>query len=413
MSVEPPPSGRPTGPPPGPLSGAPGPHALPPSGPPTRPPRPPSPPPGAPPPGGTPEPRRPWWRSAPLLALLTAAVVAVAAVAVVLARTDGGGTTPAGRGEVFLQAAGGTGPYPFTDNTATATSAPPTSTAPATEESATDVVRAVDGGAAGLYGGTRNVAACDVEKQIALLRAEPARNRAFAFVVRVAPDQVPAYLRSLTPVRLRMDTRVTNHGYRDGDATGYQAVLQAGTAVLVDARGEPRVRCACGNPLTRPIAQKTAPRPTGDSWPSYRPSNVVVVVPSSAVIDVFVLHGGGDGWFARERGDTGREDRPAEAPENPPEPSGSVPPPASPSGTGTPCPPTPADAPGSVTCPPTSAAPSPPPQSPASPPPASPEPESSAPQPPAPPSPSAPPPGPSSEPGHEEPPQPAGSSPAL
>ncbi|MFD7135795.1 DUF6777 domain-containing protein [Streptomyces sp. NPDC059894] len=420
MSVEPPPSGRPTGPPPGPLSGG-GPPAGPPSGPPALPPRPPpSPPPGGTP-GGAPEPRRPWWRSAPRLALLTTALVAVAALALVLTRTDGGGT-PAGQGEVFLQAAAGTGPYPFTDNTATATSAPPTSTAPATEERATDVVRAVDGGAGGLYGGTRDVAACDVEKQIAFLGAEPARNRAFASVARVDPAQVPAYLRSLTPVQLRLDTRVTNHGYSDGEATGYQAVLQAGTAVLVDARGEPRVRCACGNPLTRPIAQKTAPEPTGDSWPSYRPSNVVVVLPSSTVIDVFVLHDGDDdGWFARERGDTGREDRPAAAPENPPTPSGSVFPPASPSTPGTPCPSRPADAPGSSTCPPASAGTSPPSLSPASPPPPSPEPEPPSPQPPAPPSPgapstgptSAPPPGPSGEPGHGASPRPAGGAPAL
>ncbi|MGH3907098.1 MAG: DUF6777 domain-containing protein, partial [Pseudonocardiaceae bacterium] len=42
------------------------------------------------------------------------------------------------------------------------------------------------------------------------------------------------------------DTRVTNHGYRDGKATDRQAVLQAGTAVLVDEKGRPRVKCGCG-----------------------------------------------------------------------------------------------------------------------------------------------------------------------
>lgn len=121
---------------------------------------------------------------------------------------------------------------------------------------------------------------------------------------------MPAYLRSLTPVQLRMDTRVTNHGYRDGAATSYQAVLQSGTAVLVDDRGVPRVRCACGNPLTPPVALRTMPRQTGDSWPSYRPSNVVVVTPATTVINIFVVYDPERGdWFARHRGDTGEKDR--------------------------------------------------------------------------------------------------------
>ena len=58
----------------------------------------------------------------------------------------------------------------------------------------------------------------------------------------------PGYLRGLTSVVLRADTQVTNHGFRDARVTGFQSVLQAGTAVLVDNRGVPRVRCACGSP---------------------------------------------------------------------------------------------------------------------------------------------------------------------
>ena len=63
------------------------------------------------------------------------------------------------------------------------------------------------------------------------------------------PEQVGPFLGSLTPVTLRTDTAVTNHGFRDGSATAFQSVLQAGTGVLVDAQGLPRVRCYCGNPL--------------------------------------------------------------------------------------------------------------------------------------------------------------------
>ena len=66
------------------------------------------------------------------------------------------------------------------------------------------------------------------------------------------PAGIGAYVDSLTPVVLTDDTLVTNHGYRDGHATTLPAVLQAGTAVMVDTLGVPRVKCNCGNPLTPP-----------------------------------------------------------------------------------------------------------------------------------------------------------------
>ncbi|MGW6737854.1 DUF6777 domain-containing protein [Streptomyces sp. NPDC055013] len=320
MSVEPPSSGRPTGPPSGPLSGP----SQPPSGPPSQP----------PPADGTgapgPEPRRPWWRSAPRIAAIAVVVVAAVILAVVLSRGDGGNGTTAD-GEVFLQAAGKTGPDPFTESTATDSSAPPATPTAATESAPSNAVRGVDGGAPGLYGGSRNAAACDVEKQIEYLQAAPEKNRAFASVARVAPSDVPAHLRSLTPVQLRMDTRVTNHGYRDGAADGYQAVLQSGTAVMVDDRGVPRVRCACGNPLTPPVAQQGTLKRTGDSWPSYRSSNVVVVVPSTTIVEVFVIFDDErDEWVARERGDDGDKDRKTDRPVKP-SPTVSVSTPTSPS----------------------------------------------------------------------------------
>ncbi|WP_406212994.1 DUF6777 domain-containing protein [Streptomyces canus] len=347
MSVEPPSSGRPTGPPSGPLSGP----SQPPSGPPSQPPGSSS--------GGAsaPEPRRPWWRSAPRVAVIAAAVVAAVVLAVVFTRPGGGSTSAGGDGEVFLQAAAKTGPEPFTESTAKDSSAPPVSASPTDTSEPANAVRGVDGGAPGLYGGTRNVSSCDVEKQVKALQADPSKNRAFASVAGVQPTGVPAYLRSLTPVQLRMDTRVTNHGYRDGAATSYQAVLQAGTAVLVDSHGVPRTRCACGNPLTPPVAQQTTPKRTGDTWPSYHPSNVVVVAPSTTVINIFVIYDPDHhDWIARHRGDTGGKDHKTHPPTRP-SPSVSVstlPPPtspspcvstskgstASPSGSATPCPPT-------------------------------------------------------------------------
>nr|WP_206327772.1 DUF6777 domain-containing protein [Streptomyces sp. S3(2020)] len=289
--------------------------SQPPSGPPSQPPGSSG---GAP----APEPHRPWWRSVPRVALLATAVAAAVVLGLVLTRPDGG-SGKSGNSEVFLQAAGKSGPDPFTESTATDSSAAPAS--PATESASANAVRGVDGGAPGLYGGTRDVASCDVERQIKALRANPPVDRAFASVAGVQPSGVPAYLRSLTPVQLRMDTRVTNHGYRDGHATAYQAVLQSGTAVLVDDRGVPRVRCACGNPLTPPVAQQSTPKRTGDTWPSYRPSNVVVVAPSVTVINIFVIYDhDSDDWVARHRGDPGHKDQPTDPPVNPASPSASV-----------------------------------------------------------------------------------------
>ncbi|WP_338900027.1 DUF6777 domain-containing protein [Streptomyces sp. TG1A-60] len=347
MSVEQPSSGRPTGPPSGPLSGPsqPGPT---PSGP-TRPSgqAPPEPPSDASGPGGTGGPGdpggsgggpggpgdsgqgsggpgQPWWRSVPRIALMATAVVVAVVLTVVFTRSDGSGGSA--DGEVFLQAAGNSGPDPFTESTATDSSTPPeTPTATPSRSEPANVTRAVDGAAPGLYGGTRNVASCDVEKQIKALQADPAKSNAFASVLGIKSSDVPGHLRSLTPVQLRVDTRVTNHGYRDGAATSYQAVLQAGTAVLVDDRGVPRVRCACGNPLKPPVALKTTPEPKGDSWPSYRPENVVVVEPSTVTINVFVLYDPDrDDWFSRPSGDTGEKDKKTTPPVNQPSPSAST-----------------------------------------------------------------------------------------
>ncbi|MFE9879738.1 DUF6777 domain-containing protein [Streptomyces sp. NPDC005784] len=365
MSVEPPSSGRPTGPPSGPLSGPTQPSPTQPS--PTQPVgRPPVGPPsgasgagsgaggaggggtggggtggggagGPSGPGGGATgpgqpgrgPERPWWRSAPRVALITG-VVAAAVILGLVFTNSGGGSKNAGS-EVFLQSADKTGPDPFTESTANDSSTAPQAPATPAQSAPANATRAVSGNAPGLYGGTRNVSSCDVEKQISALQAAPAKNKAFASVEGVQPDAVPAYLRSLTPVQLRMDTRVTNHGYRNGAPTSYQAVLQAGTAVLVDARGVPRVRCACGNPLLAPVPQNGTPKPTGDSWPSYRSQNVVVVAPSTTIINVFVIFDPDNNeWIARHRGDNVHHDKKTHPPVNP-SPSVSV------SGSASPC----------------------------------------------------------------------------
>ncbi|WP_344360387.1 DUF6777 domain-containing protein [Streptomyces gobitricini] len=259
-------------------------------------------------------------------------------MAVVLTRPGGGGKdggAGGGGGTISLQNAAATGPDPFTESTARdpVVSASPSVQVPTTQPPPGDnAVRQYDGSRRGLYGGTKNAASCDVERQIEYLAAEPAKNRAFADALRIQPPTVPDHLRSLTPLRLRADTWVTNHGYRDGAPRAYQAVLQAGTAVLVDNRGVPRVRCACGNPLGEPVIPRTAPRPVGTPWPGYRMSNTVVVKPAPRVVKVFVIVDIDTGeWVVRRPGDSNADrDRETEAPTTAPTGTATSPTPSSP-----------------------------------------------------------------------------------
>lgn len=223
-------------------------------------------------------------------------------------------------GELFLESATSTGANPFTDSTAAATgSAGTTGTTGTTPTSAgttptggRTVVGTVAGNTVGLYGGTLSEASCDREKQIAFLQANPDKAAAFASVLGITPSQIPDYLRSLTPVVLRQDTRVTNHGFVNGTASAFQSVLQAGTAVLVDKHGTPRVRCMCGNPLTPAAAIEGDVRYRGQTWPGFALNRTVVVNNDLTInIDIFVLLDTvTGGWFDRPAGTDGDLDRP-------------------------------------------------------------------------------------------------------
>jgi hypothetical protein len=246
--------------------------------------------------------------------------------------------------EVYLVPAAAQGPDPFTGSTVTGTTAPAPpgagsadATAPATRGvSATGpplatssgpalpaalvaaplgAVRVLSGATPGLYGGTAGVAGCDVERQIGYLTADRARAAAFARAARVPASGLPGYLRGLTPVVLRADTRVTSHGYRAGEAVGHQAVLQAGTAVLVDNRGVPRVRCACGNPLGRPAPALGGLGTRGSAWSGYRPGQVIVVTPAPrAVTSITLVNAETRTWIQRRIGHDVRHDKVVAAP---------------------------------------------------------------------------------------------------
>src|SRR4051794_5063161 len=162
-----------------------------------------------------------------------AAVVALAIAGAAVGWLIGAGKTAEASQVTFLGAAE-IGPNPFTP--------------PADVRGHTTVK------GAGPFGGTGSNFVCDRELLIRLLEQRPARLRAWAKVEGIAPTRraVAKYIRSLRPATLVRDTRVTNHGFKDGHAVAFQASLAAGTAVLVDSAGAIRARCRCGNPLLDP-----------------------------------------------------------------------------------------------------------------------------------------------------------------
>jgi hypothetical protein len=162
----------------------------------------------------------------------------------------------------------------------------------------------------GLYGGTRDYATCNPGKMVRFLEQNPAKAAAWAGTLGIQTTQIRQYVKTLTAVTLRVDTRVTNHGYIDGRADAIQSVLEAGTAVLVDNYGRPVVKCYCGNPLTPPVAY-SAPTYTGPAWAGFAPAHITVITQSTTIIQQFTLFDPATGeTFARPAGTSGGHDGP-------------------------------------------------------------------------------------------------------
>jgi hypothetical protein len=141
----------------------------------------------------------------------------------------------------------------------------------------------------GLYGGTRNYKTCDAQKLEAFLEQNPAKATAWASTLGISTTDIPHYVSRLTPVLLRTDTRVTNHGYVNGVADPIQSVLEAGMAVFVNQYGEPVVKCYCGNPLTPPELL-SAPVYTGPLWASFTTINITIIEQSRTIINTYTLY---------------------------------------------------------------------------------------------------------------------------
>ncbi len=262
-----------------------------------------------------------------VIGALFAVVLLAAVTGVVLLVTR---EKPAGPPEIFLEPATAAGQNPFTPSAAIPQPKP---TNPGADPAGAPVpgggVRTANGDLPGLYGGSQNLTTCDTAVMVTFLAQNPDKGRAWASVFNITPEQIPAFVADLTPVLLRTDTRVTNHGFADGQATSLQSVLQAGTAVLVDKFGVPRVRCACGNPLLEPTAV-TSEVYSDQRWATFSPQSLSTVRPSQTAIGTFILYDPVTGiFFGRPRGGNGTNDvaDPRAAPPPPPPVTETPPPP--------------------------------------------------------------------------------------
>jgi hypothetical protein len=245
-----------------------------------------------------------WSRT--LIAGLVAVVVIGLVVGVVVIAS--GSDDPAEATEVYTEPISTAGADPFSPAVGTDEEIPPVQV---------DGTQTFEGNHVGLYGGTLNQSSCDKEQLVVFLRQNPDKAAAWAGVLGISTTQISTYVAGLTPVILRSDTLVTNHGYANGQATVIPAVLQAGTAVLIDDKGFPVTKCYCGNPLTPPdyYTPQWQPRWRGPTWPGFSGTSITIIQSTTTIIDTFVLVDPRTRQpFDRPRGSDGSRDTPVNPP---------------------------------------------------------------------------------------------------
>lgn len=162
----------------------------------------------------------------------------------------------------------------------------------------------------GLYFDAMSTSSCNRRALDALLKNNHDLAGAWGSALGTTGADAPAYLATLTPVRLRADTRVTAFSYADGEARPYRAILQAGTAVLIDNRGLPTVDCANSSPLAAPTSL-TDPHYAGTAGAGFDPTGVIEIHPAGTVVREFgLVNSGGTAPFRRQPGNDGTHDVP-------------------------------------------------------------------------------------------------------
>ncbi len=138
------------------------------------------------------------------------------------------------------------------------------------------------GDESGLYGSSTSKPVCDTNQLATLLHAHTATQTAWAHAMNIKPSEIRGTIRSLTPVLLARDTAATEHTFPGQQPASTQVVLQAGTAVLIDANAAPRVRCASGTPLDpAKIPAGTQTDFTGHHWSGFDPGQTIAIDPTN------------------------------------------------------------------------------------------------------------------------------------
>ena len=145
--------------------------------------------------------------------------------------------------------------------------------------------KATRGDAHGLYGVAPGHQIGDIHRLGELVRNNTAKAAAWATAMDTDTSHIDTTLQSLTPVVLGSDTAATDHTFVSGKTVEQQVVLQAGTAVLVDANAAPRVRLGSGDPLSSPELPSGDPSITGTQWAGFDPGSVVEVQPTAQAVD--------------------------------------------------------------------------------------------------------------------------------
>lgn len=209
-----------------------------------------------------------------------AAVVAVVAVAGAIIVTN---NRPEPQ-QVVLAAAASTGTNAFFESVAT----PLSPTAPNIPEFTTanspGTIIGLSGDTPGLFASPVGSAACDIDQLLSLLATDPERANAFASALQIDPGNLDRYVSGLTAVFTRIDLRVTSYGYLGQAAQPFQAVLEAGTAVMVNDRGVPSVRCVSSSPLGAATAVSAEPAYTEPAWGSFDPSGLITITAAPSPI---------------------------------------------------------------------------------------------------------------------------------
>jgi uncharacterized protein DUF6777 len=235
------------------------------------------------------------------------AVVLLFVVAALIAGAcnKGSGSSNAGdrlhpkAGDVFLEPLDEVGPDPFAQSVAMAP-VPSVTEGGTTGGSSTQGLRSVAGTTAGLYAGSASQQACDATTGVNSLTDHDANAQAWVDALnedsdliwsggsKLAVEDVTTYLGELTSVILQDDTRVTDHAFSGGSAQAFQAVLERGTAVMIDVLGVPRVRCASFSPLTPPTPA-SSPKYRGQQWDGFDKTKLVMVTPGGRAVDSFTV----------------------------------------------------------------------------------------------------------------------------